>query len=34
MNVVYPTELDSDDLALVVERVRRNYSAHEVHSHD
>lgn len=33
MNVVYPTELDSDDLALVVERVRRNYSAHEVHPH-
>lgn len=34
MNAVYPREFDSDDLALVVERVRRDYSAHEVHAHD
>jgi hypothetical protein len=34
MSVVYPTEFDTDDLALVVERVRRDYSAHEVHPLD
>lgn len=34
MTVVYPMEFDTDDLALVVERIRRNYSAHEVHPLD